>query len=393
MPWHRCLNLSCAAWDRFSDHSIFYPPALLSDSSNTMREMLDEKLKRFEELEASLSDPEVQSNSSKMAAVAREHGSLAKLATKYRKFQAVIGEIDEVREMAKSSDPEEREMAEEELTSLMETRETLWDELLDMTVGGEDANRSRCVMEIRAGTGGDEAALFAHNLYEMYKKHCETKKWKFSALESSITELGGFKEVTISIEGEGCYRELQYESGGHRVQRVPDTETKGRVHTSAATVAVLPEPEDVEIDLKPDDYEVERYAASSGPGGQQVNKTASAIRITHHETGVVVKCFEERSQHKNLAKGMRILKSKLYDHFQQLENQQRSDQRKSLVGSGDRSQRIRTYNFPENRVTDHRIGLTLYKLDQIIAGSVQMVTDALIDHDRQELRSSMGALD
>ena len=205
-----------------------------------MREMLDEKLSRFEELEAQLSDPEVQSNSSKMAAVAREHGSLAKLATKYRKFQTAIGEIEEVKEMANSSDPEEREMAEEELTSLLETRETLWDELLDMTVGGEDANRSRCVMEIRAGTGGDEAALFAHNLYEMYKKHCETKKWKFSALESSITELGGFKEVTISIEGEGCYRELQYESGGHRVQRVPDTETKGRVNTSAATVAVLP---------------------------------------------------------------------------------------------------------------------------------------------------------
>jgi len=328
-----------------------------------------------------------------MAAVAREHGSLAKLATKYRKFQTTISEIDEVKEMAGSSDPEEREMAEDELKSLLETRETLWDELLEMTIGGEDANRSRCVMEIRAGTGGDEAALFAHNLYEMYKKHCENKKWKFSALESNITELGGFKEVTVSIEGEGCYRELQYESGGHRVQRVPDTETKGRVHTSAATVAVLPEPEDVEVDLKPDDYEVERYAASSGPGGQHVNKTASAIRITHHDTGIVVKCFEERSQHKNLAKGMRILKSRLYDHFQQQENQQRSDQRKSLVGSGDRSQRIRTYNFPENRVTDHRIGLTLYKLDQIISGSVQMLTDKLVDHDRQELRSSMGALD
>ena len=358
-----------------------------------MREMLDEKLKRFEELEAQLSDPEVQCNSKKMAAVAREHGSLAKLATKYRKFSAIIAEIEELREMAQSNDSEEREMAEEEIKSQLEVRETLWDELLDMTVGGEDANRSRCVMEIRAGTGGDEAALFAHNLYEMYKKHCEIKKWKFSALESSITELGGFKEVTIAIEGEGCYRELQYESGGHRVQRVPDTETKGRVHTSAATVAVLPEPEDVEIDLKPEEYTVERYAASSGPGGQHVNKTASAIRITHHETGVVVKCFEERSQHKNLAKGMRILKSKLYDHFQQMENQQRSDQRKSLVGSGDRSQRIRTYNFPENRVSDHRINLTVYKLDQIIAGNVQFLTDALVDHDRQTLRSSMGAID
>ena len=354
-----------------------------------MREMLDEKLKRFEELEVQLSDPEIQSNSNRMAAVAREHGSLAKLATKYRRFTDILGEIDGVREMAGSNDPEEREMAEEELQQLLETREGYWDELLEMTIGGEDANRSRCVMEIRAGTGGDEAALFARDLYEMYMKHCEIKRWKFTTLDSSPTELGGFKEVTISIEGAGCYRELQYESGGHRVQRVPDTETKGRVHTSAATVAVLPEPEDVEIELKPEDYNVERYAASSGPGGQHVNKTASAIRITHHATGVVVKCFEERSQHKNLAKGMRILKSKLYDHLQQQENQQRADQRKSLVGSGDRSQRIRTYNFPENRVSDHRINLTLYKLDQIIAGSLQFLTDALIDHDRQTLRSSM----
>lgn len=358
-----------------------------------MRDMLDEKLNRFEALEKQLSDPEVQGDSSRMAAVAREHGSLAKLATKYRRFSDTVSEIDDVREMAKSSDPDEREMAEEELTMLLERREKLWDELLDMTIGGEDANRSRCVMEIRAGTGGDEAALFARDLFEMYKKYAENVKWKFGVLESSPTELGGFKEITISIEGEGCYRELQYENGGHRVQRVPDTETKGRVHTSAATVAVLPEPEDVEVELSTEDYEVERYAASSGPGGQHVNKTASAVRLTHHATGLVVKCFEERSQHKNLAKALRILKSKLYDHLQQQQNQERADQRKSLVGSGDRSQRIRTYNFPENRLTDHRIGLTLYKLDQIVAGAVNLVTEQLIDHDRQTLRSSMGALD
>jgi peptide chain release factor 1 len=227
----------------------------------------------------------------------------------------------------------------------------------------------------------------------MYRRHAESKGWKFTVLESSPTELGGFKEIVISVEGKGCYRELQYESGGHRVQRVPDTETKGRIHTSAATVAVLPEPEDVEVDLKPDDYEVERYAASSGPGGQHVNKTASAIRLIHKETGLVVKCFEERSQHKNLSKALRILKSRLYDHYQQQDNKQRADARKTLVGSGDRSQRIRTYNFPENRVTDHRIGLTLYTLDQVIAGDIQPLTDALIDHDRQTMRSSMGALD
>lgn len=358
-----------------------------------MKELLDEKLKRFEELETQLMDPEVQADGARMAAVAREHGSLAKLATKYRRFTELLGEITEVRQMAENGDQDEREMADEELEALIPEREKLWDELLDSTIGGEDANRSSCVMEIRAGTGGDEAALFARNLYEMYQKHCESKKWKFSPLESSATELGGFKEVTVSIEGEGCYRELQYESGGHRVQRVPETETKGRTHTSAATVAVLPEPEDVEVDLQPADYSVERYIAASGPGGQHVNKTASAVRITHHETGMVVKCFEERSQHKNLAKGLRLLKSKLYDHFRQLEDQSRSDERKSLVGSGDRSQRIRTYNFPENRMTDHRVGLTLYKLDQIIAGSLQMVTDHLIDHDRQTLRSTMGSLD
>ena len=358
-----------------------------------MREMLDEKLSRYEELEQQMSDPAVLSDSNKMAAVAREHGSLAKLATKYRRFRHVLDEMEEVREMASNGDAEEKQMAEEELTSLTQERETIWEELLDMTIGGEDANRSRCVMEIRAGTGGDEAALFARDLFEMYKRHAEIKSWKFSALESNPTELGGFKEIIVSVEGEGCFRELQYESGGHRVQRVPETEAKGRVHTSAATVAVLPEPEDVEVDLKPDDYEVERYAASSGPGGQHVNKTASAIRMTHKETGLVVRCFEERSQHKNLAKAIRLMKSRLYDHFQQKEAKERADTRKSLVGSGDRSQRIRTYNFPENRVTDHRINLTLYKLDQIIAGNLQPVTDALIDHDRQTLRTSMGSLD
>ena len=358
-----------------------------------MREMLDEKLNRYEDLEKQMSDPAVQSDSNRMAAIAREHGSLAKLATKYRRFRTVLDEMEEVKEMAASGDAEEKEMAEDELGSLTEEREKIWEELLDLTIGGDDANRSRCVMEIRAGTGGDEAALFARNLYEMYKRHSEIKSWKFSALESNPTELGGFKEVIVSIEGEDCFRELQYESGGHRVQRVPETETKGRVHTSAATVAVLPEPEDVEVDLKPDDYEVERYAASSGPGGQHVNKTASAIRMTHKETGLVVRCFEERSQHKNLAKAIRLMKSRLYDFFQQKEVQERADTRKSLVGSGDRSQRIRTYNFPENRVTDHRINLTLYKLDQVIAGNLQPVTDALIDHDRQTLRSTMGSLD
>ena len=353
-----------------------------------MREMLDQKLEQFLTLEKQLSDPEVQANSSMMATVARQHGSLAKLANKYRRFKELLAELKELEEMANSKDNDEREMAEAEIVTLTEEREQLWTELLDMTIGGEDANRTRCVMEIRAGTGGDEAALFAGDLFNMYAKHCETKKWKIEVMESSANEVGGFKEITLAIEGEGVYRELQYESGGHRVQRVPETETKGRVHTSAATVAVLPEPEDVEVDIKPDDYRRDNYRAS-GPGGQKVNKTDSAVRLTHHETGIVVAIQDEKSQHKNLAKALRILKSRVYDFKQSEINKERADERKSLVGSGDRSQRIRTYNFPDNRVTDHRIGLTIYKLDQIIAGNVSYLTEGLIEHDRQTLRSSM----
>jgi peptide chain release factor 1 len=350
--------------------------------------MLETKLARYEELERQMSDPAVQTDSRKMAAVAREHGSLAKLATKYRRFKELIAEIAGVNEMAQSSDAEERELADAELPGLKEKREELWDELLDMTIGGEDANRSRCIMEIRAGTGGDEAALFARNLYEMYKKHAEAKRWKIEILSHSPTELGGFKEISLAIEGEGVFRELQYESGGHRVQRVPETEAKGRIHTSAATVAVMPEPEDVEIELGPDDYRIDKFHAS-GPGGQHVNKTESAIRLTHYESGIAVQCQDEKSQHKNLAKALRELKARLYDQKRQEEVQKRADQRKSLIGSGDRSQRIRTYNFPENRLTDHRINLTLYKLDQIIAGNVQQVSDALIEHERREIRGDM----
>ncbi len=226
----------------------------------------------------------------------------------------------------------------------------------------------------------------------MYKHHAESKGWKMQIMDHSSTELGGFKEISLAVEGEGVYRELQYESGGHRVQRGPDTEAKGRIHTSAATVAVMPEPEDVEIDLKPDDYRIDKFHAS-GPGGQHVNKTESAIRLTHYESGVVVQCQDEKSQHKNLAKALRVLKTRLYEARRQEENQRRADTRRTLVGSGDRSQRIRTYNFPENRISDHRINLTLYKLDHVIAGDLQPLTDALIEHDRQALRDLMGTID
>jgi peptide chain release factor 1 len=226
----------------------------------------------------------------------------------------------------------------------------------------------------------------------MYKHYAEDNRWKVEVLDMSPTELGGFKEIILGIEGEGVYRQLQFESGGHRVQRVPETEAKGRIHTSAATVAVMAEPEDVEIDLKPDDYRKDIFHAS-GPGGQHVNKTASAIRLTHYETGIVVSCQDEKSQHKNLAKALRVLKTRLYEAKRQAEHKKRSDERKSKIGSGDRSQRIRTYNFPENRLTDHRINLTLYKLDNVIAGNLAPVIDALTEYERQEQRTAFGAID
>jgi peptide chain release factor 1 len=357
-----------------------------------MRELLDQKLARFVELEKLLLDPAVQASGPHMAAVAREHGSLAKLATKYRRFKDLNAQITEAREMLEGKDPEMRELAEAELPGLRERREVCWNELLDMTIGGQDANRTRCVMEIRAGTGGDEAALFARDLYDLYKHYAERKGWKVEVLEMSPTELGGFKEVILGVSGEGVYRELQYESGGHRVQRVPTTEAQGRIHTSAATVAVLPEPEDVEIDIKPEDYRKDLFCAS-GPGGQHVNKTESAVRLTHFETGIVVSCQDEKSQHKNLAKALRVLKTRVYEAKRKMEAEKRASERKTLVGSGDRSERIRTYNFPQNRLTDHRINLTLYKLDSIMAGDMGPVTEALIEHEREQQREQMGTVE
>jgi peptide chain release factor 1 len=357
-----------------------------------MANPLDEKLQRFEELERLIVDPEVLADSQRLTAIYREHGTLAKLATKYRHFKKLNEQIREAMEWIEGSDADLRELAESELPSLKDEREKIWIELLDMTIGGEDAHRGSCIMEIRAGTGGEEAALFARDLYEMYRHYAEGRRWKIEVLEMSPTELGGFKEVILGLEGEGVYRELQFESGGHRVQRVPETEAQGRVHTSAATVAVLAEPEDVEIDIKPDDYRKDIFCAS-GPGGQHVNKTASAIRLTHYETGVVVSCQDEKSQHKNLAKALRVLKTRVYEIKREQEHKKRSDQRKSQIGSGDRSERIRTYNYPQNRLTDHRIGLTLYKLDQILAGDLHPVIDALMEYERQEQRAAFGTID
>jgi peptide chain release factor 1 len=356
-----------------------------------MRDMLEGKLKRFEELEAMLLDPEVLADSRRLAGVAREHGSIAKLVNKYRRFTELNAEIQEMQEMISGGDSDLAELAEAELPDIREERETLWAELLDMTIGGDDANRTRCIMEIRAGAGGSEAALFARDLYEMYRHYCEAKKWKVGVIDSNATELGGFKDVSLEIQGDGVFRALQFESGGHRVQRVPETEAKGRIHTSAATVAIMAEPEDVEIEVSLDDCRVDKFHAS-GPGGQHVNKTASAIRLTHLETGAVVSCQDGKSQHKNLAQALRVLKARLYEAKREEEHQKRADERKTKIGSGDRSQRIRTYNFPENRLTDHRIGFTIYKLTAILQGNLDLVIDELLEHERQDLRSTFGAL-
>ncbi len=357
-----------------------------------MSNPLDEKLARFEELERRLVDPEVLADPARLTAVAREHGSLAKLATKYRRFKDLNVQVRDALEMVEGDDADMRELAEAELPGLKAEREILWNDLLDMTIGGDDSTRTRCILEIRAGIGGEEAALFARDLYEMYKHFAEDNRWKVEVLDHSPTELGGFKEIVLGVEGEDAFRKLQFESGGHRVQRVPETEAQGRVHTSAATVAVMAEPEDVEIDLKPDDYRKDIFHAS-GPGGQHVNKTASAIRLTHYETGIVVSCQDEKSQHKNFAKSLRVLKTRLYEAKREAEHKKRSDERKSKIGSGDRSQRIRTYNFPQNRLTDHRINLTLYKLDSIIAGNLTPVIDGLMEYQRQEQRDSFGTID
>ena len=352
-----------------------------------MRDQLEAKLARFEELERALVDPAVLADPQRLSAAAREHGTLARLALKYRGLVDLERQIGDLREMAAGADAELRGLAAGELPELERRREREWDELAEACSDDDDADRARCILEIRAGTGGDEAALFVRDLYDMYRRHGAERGWEFEVMDASPTELGGFKELVLGVSGESVFRRLRHESGGHRVQRVPDTETKGRIHTSAATVAVLPEPEDVEVSLPPDSYRKDLFCAS-GPGGQHVNKTASAVRLTHLATGIVVQCQDEKSQHKNLAKALRVLKTRLYEHERRIEHEKRSAERKTLVGSGDRSQRIRTYNFPQNRVTDHRINES-FTLDQVMAGRLGLVLDAIDEHARQARKTEM----
>jgi peptide chain release factor 1 len=354
-----------------------------------MRDLLDTKLARFEELERAMADPVVLADPQRMSAAAREHGSLARLALRYRGFVALERQIAELDELGLGDDYEMRALAEAELPELEARRDAEWDALAELCSDDDDADRTRCIVELRAGTGGDEAALFVRDLFDMYRRYGTEQGWDFEVLDASPTELGGFKDLVLGVSGESVFRSLRHESGGHRVQRVPDTETKGRIHTSAATVAVLPEPEDVEVSLSPDDYRKDLFCAS-GPGGQHVNKTASAVRLTHQATGIVVQCQDEKSQHKNLAKALRVLKTRLYEHERQIEHDKRSAERRGMVGSGDRSQRIRTYNFPQNRLTDHRINES-FTLDQVMAGRLGLVIDSIADHARAARKREMAS--
>ena len=350
-----------------------------------MFEKLQSDYQRFQELEAALLDPAGIADGARLPALAKERGALAKVSLPYARYLELSRQIDEYSASAKAeTDPDMRSYYEAELEILKAQHAEVGDALRDLIYDRQSgADHAAMIFEIRAGTGGDEAALFARDLTEMYRRYAESMRWKFEMLEMVPTELGGFREVSFGVTGDGAFRHLQFESGGHRVQRVPATETQGRIHTSAATVAVLPEPEEVEINIRTEDLQID-VMRSGGPGGQHQNKTESGVRITHLPSGTVVNCRDERSQHKNKAKAMRILRSRLYDQITEKARGERDEQRRTLIGSGDRSQRIRTYNFPQNRVTDHRIGLTLYNLDRVILGDLAPLTTALIDHDRRE---------
>ncbi len=353
-----------------------------------MFEKIEELERRFQELDALLADPAVIANQVEFRKLSREHADLRDLVEAYRRYRKVLTEMEENRELLADSDM--KEMAEEELKSLSEEKERLEGEIKLLLLPKDPNDNKSIILEIRAGTGGDESALFAGDLLRMYSRFAEANRWRVEIISASESERGGFKEVVASVEGGGVYSRLKYESGTHRVQRVPETEAQGRIHTSACTVAILPEAEDIDIDINPADLKIDVYR-SSGAGGQHVNTTDSAVRITHLPTGIVVACQEERSQIKNRAKAMKVLKSRMLDILQTEQNAKMAADRKSQVGSGDRSERIRTYNFPQGRLTDHRIGLTLYRLDAIMAGDIGEVVDALRAHYQMEALKEQAA--
>jgi peptide chain release factor 1 len=348
-----------------------------------MLERLEQIAARYEELGRQMEQPEVFSDQQKYQKIAKQHRDLEPLVALIHRYRAVLESIAEATVMANEDDPEMRAMAEEELASLEAQLPGIEEQLKLLLLPKDPNDEKNVVVEIRAATGGDEASLFAAEVFRMYTRFAELHRWKVEVLYESESSVGGLKDVSFLIEGQGVYSQLKYESGVHRVQRVPATETQGRVHTSAITVAVLPEAEEVDVKIEAKDLRIDTFC-SSGPGGQSVNTTYSAIRITHLPTNTVVSCQDEKSQIKNREKAMRVLRSRLYDVEQERLHQIEAAQRKQQVGTGDRSEKIRTYNFPQNRLTDHRIGLTLHQLTDVMEGRLQPIVDALIAHFNAE---------
>ncbi len=350
-----------------------------------MIDRLREVEKRYDDISQKLMEPDIINDQGKYTKLMKEHKMLTPIVEKYREYTAAQASADEARQLldAGGLEPDFKQMVEEELGDSRAKMEVLTEEIKILLLPSDPNDDKNVIVEIRGGAGGEEAALFAGVLYRMYNMYAETRRWKTDILSINETGIGGMKEVSFLIEGEGAYSRLKFESGVHRVQRVPETEASGRIHTSTVTVAVLPEAEEVEVDINPADLQIDTYR-SGGAGGQHVNKTESAIRITHLPTGLVVECQDERSQHKNKEKAMKILRSRLYEQIQAEQNEEIAKNRKSQVGTGDRSERIRTYNYPQSRVTDHRIGLTLYKLDQVLNGDLDELIDALVTADRAE---------
>ena len=356
-----------------------------------MRVVLD-KLRaveeKFQELESIISDPAVMGDMAKWQTYTKEHAQLLPIVEKYRSYKKVVERLEEARAMLVEKDEEMRALASEEVRELMPKKAALEEELLLLLLPRDPHDGKNVIVEIRGGVGGDEAALFAGDLFRMYTRYAERQHWKTELLSANATGIGGFKEVTFLVAGDGAYSKLKYESGTHRVQRIPVTESGGRIHTSAATVAVLPEAEEVDVDIAANDLRIDTYCAS-GAGGQYVNRTETAIRITHIPTGIVVQCQDEKSQLKNKEKAMKVLRARLLDRARLEQATEEAADRKSQVGSGDRSERIRTYNFPQGRVTDHRIGLTLHKIDAILNGELDELLTALITADQAEKLKQM----
>ena len=358
---------------------------------DSIRFKLENLVDRQEELNALLSDPATQADQNNFRKLSIELSEISPVIEIYLEYKSLEDDAGAAQMMIEEEDKEMRKMAHDELTEIKQHQEKLLADLQKLLLPKDPNDDNNIFLEIRAGTGGDEAAIFSGDLFRMYSSYAESQKWKVEVLSKNLGEHGGFKEIISRIEGHGAYSKLKFESGAHRVQRVPETETQGRVHTSACTVAILPEADEVgvDMDINPSDLRIDTYRAS-GSGGQHINKTDSAVRLTHIPTGTVVECQDERSQHKNKARAMSMLKARILDAERQAQAAEQAETRKSLVGSGDRSERIRTYNYPQGRVTDHRINLTLYKLDTVVAGDLGQVIDPLTTEHQAHLLSELG---